>query len=281
MSPARALDQFYTSPVVAKACFDFLEKTIFLLDTDLFLEPSAGDGAFFKLMPPERRVGVDVEPKHPDVELQNFLTEFVPRPGARRWVVVGNPPFGKNSSLAVRFFQKSAEFADVIAFVVPLTFRKQSLQRRLPANFVLVDELPLSDNAFVFEGKPYSVPCCFQVWKKTPIERKHVLAPLSHVDFEFCEASRADFAIRRVGGLAGKVIRDFDGYSAASHYFIRSRLGAEALARRFESIDWKDVKWNTAGNPSIGKRELVAKYSALRQRHECTKAEARTSPAFA
>lgn len=281
MSPARALDQFYTSPVVAKACFEFLKKSVSLFDTDLFLEPSAGDGAFFKLMPPGRRVGVDVEPKHPDVERQNYLTEFVPRPGAWRWVVVGNPPFGKNSSLAVRFFQKSAEFADVIAFVVPLTFRKQSLQRRLPANFVLVDELPLSDNAFVFEGKPYSVPCCFQVWRKSAVPRNHVLAPLSHVDFEFCEPAHADFAIRRVGGLAGKVIRDFDGYSVASHYFIRSRLDAGALAARFESIDWTDTKWNTAGNPSIGKRELVAKYSALRATQRRAKSLTRYDSAFA
>lgn len=262
MSSARALDQFYTSRPIAKSCFEFLEKTIPLMDTDVFLEPSAGDGAFFERMPVDRRVGVDLEPKHPDVGQQNFITEFVPRAGVQRWVVVGNPPFGKNSSLAVAFFNRSAEFAEVIAFVVPLTFRKQSLQRRLQANFELVDEMPLDDEAFVFEGRPYSVPCCFQVWRRTESVREHVLLPLKHKDFEFCQAAEADFAIRRVGGLAGKVLRDFRGYSPASHYFIRSNIDAELLACRFEALNWDDVKWNTAGNPSIGKRELVAKYSA-------------------
>ena len=269
MSPARALDQFYTSRPIAKSCFEFLKKSISLRDMDVFLEPSAGDGAFFELMPPERRVGVDLEPKHPEVVEQNFITQFVPRAGVRRWVVVGNPPFGKNSSLAVQFLNKAAEVAEVIAFLVPLTFRKQSLQRRLQVNFELVSEISLGDEAFVFEGRPYSVPCCFQVWRKTEAVREQVLAPLQHKDFKFCQAEAADFAIRRVGGLAGKVLRVFDGYSPASHYFIQSNIDADVLARRFEAIDWNDIKWNTAGNPSIGKRELVAKYSAGSSPESC------------
>jgi hypothetical protein len=179
----------------------------------------------------------------------------------RRWVVVGNPPFGKNSSLAVRFFNKAAEFADVIAFVVPLTFRKQSLQRRLKANFELVAETALGDDAFVFEGKACSVPCAFQVWRKTAVSREHVLLPLTHEDFEFCQAAEADFAIRRVGAMAGRVLRDFKHYSAGSNVFIRSNIDADELARRFETINWDDTRCNTAGNPSISKRELVAKYA--------------------
>lgn len=262
MSPARALDQFYTSRPVAAACFKILESAEVLQDTDVFLEPSAGDGAFFELMPAERRVGVDLEPKYPNVAQQNFLTQFIPDPGVRRWVVVGNPPFGKNASLAVQFFNRAAEFADVIAFVVPLTFRKQSLQRRLHGNFELIADEPLKSEAFVFEGKPYAVPCSFQIWKRTDVAREHVLPPLVHDDFAFCKAEDAHFAIRRVGGLAGKVLPVFDGYSPASHYFIRSNIKPEVLVERFMGITWDDVKWNTAGNPSISKRELVAKYSA-------------------
>lgn len=260
---ARALDQFYTARPVAKSCLAFLQDTIPSTATDLYLEPSAGDGAFFELMPPGARVGVDLEPKHPEVARQNFLEEFNPKSGSFRWITLGNPPFGKNSSLAVQFFNKAAAFSEVIAFVVPLTFRKQSLQKRLNRNFELVAELTLPPCAFVFEGEPYSVPCCFQVWQKVSSSRVHVETPLVHVDFDFCCAAEADFAIRRVGGLAGKVIREFSGYSPSSHYFVRSHIGAATLAARFEAIDWEDVKWNTAGNPSIGKRELVGKYAAI------------------
>lgn len=264
MSHARELDQFYTSRPTAKTCFSLLGRTKGVLTSeDMFLEPSAGDGAFFELMPPGRRLGVDREPKgYKEIQAMDFLTDFVPDPAVKRWVVVGNPPFGKNSSLAVQFFNKAAEFAEVIAFIVPLTFRKQSLQRRLHPNFELLAERILERDSFVFEGNPYSVPCCFQVWVKTKSVRQHVVLPLEHEDFDFCKPDEADFAIRRVGGLAGKVIRHFRDYSPASHYFIRSNIDLEVLLERFESLKWDDVKWNTAGNPSISKRELVAKYGA-------------------
>ena len=262
MSPARALDQFYTSRPVAKSCFDFLEKTVSLKKNDVFLEPSAGDGAFFELMPKNHRVGVDLEPKHADVQKADFLSQFLPDQNVSRWVVVGNPPFGKNSSLAVRFFNKAAEFAEVIAFVVPLTFRKKSLWKRLSRDFVLADELTLEQDSFIFEGRPYSVPCCFQVWVKTKEPRVDTDTPLAHPDFEFCkEADKAHLAFRRVGGLAGKVIVDFQSYSPASHYFLRAKIAPAVLIKRLQAINWDDVKWHTAGNPSISKRELVAKYA--------------------
>jgi len=227
-----------------------------------FLEPSAGDGAFLELLPPERRTGVDVDPKHPEIVTQDFLLEFFPRLDVEQWIVVGNPPFGKNSSKAVRFFNKSAEFADVIAFVVPRTFRKASLQRRLHASFELLGDLELSDDAFLFEGKPYSVPCSFQVWRRTTAIRDCIALPLTDDDFIFCSKAQADFAVRRIGALAGKVIRYFDNYSPNSHFFIRAAIDPEILMTRIEQLCWKDTKWNTAGNPSISKRELVQKYSS-------------------
>lgn len=264
MSHARALDQFYTNRTVAKDCFQFLGKEFKLNDDDVFLEPSAGDGAFFELFPANRRVGCDLEPKHPEVVEADFLNDFAPKPGVGRWICCGNPPFGKNSSLAVRFFNRAAEFCHVIAFVVPLTFRKSSLQKKLHKFFELEAEMTLPEQAFVFEGGPYAVPCSFQVWVKKDSPRKVADAPLSHPDFEFCCPKDGSFAVRRVGGLAGKVIEPFVGYSPNSHYYLRPlAIDAQVLRHRIESIDWADVKWNTAGNPSISKRELVAKYSAL------------------
>lgn len=211
-------------------------------------------------MPAGRRVGMDVDPKHPELMNQDFLT--FPQPKERaRWITCSNPPFGRNCKMAVAFFNRAAQFSDVIAFVVPRTFRKQSLQRRLPLNFELLGERLLEEDSFLFEGKPYSVPCCFQIWLRTTARRQHLLTPTTHQDFEFCQPADADFAVRRVGCLAGKVIREFAGYSMGSNYFIRAKIPIQDLIRRLESIDWSAVKWDTAGNPSIGKRELIAKYS--------------------
>ena len=44
--------------------------------------------------------------------------DYVPNK-TKRYLVVGNPPFGKISSIAIKFFNKSAEYADCIAFIIP------------------------------------------------------------------------------------------------------------------------------------------------------------------
>lgn len=268
MSKARELDQFYTDGHVAKYCFDILLQHVELSPDDWLLEPSAGDGAFLMVMrqrwAADRCIGIDIDPGCESVTRCEFLEEFSPNPAAKRWITTGNPPFGKNCSLAVRFVKRAAEFSEVIAFIVPLTFRKASLQKRLPMNLELVADVELPRRSFVFEGAPYSVPCCFQIWRRCDEPRVHVDAPLTHDDFSFVGPAQADIAVRRIGAHAGKVLVEFDGYSPNSHFFMKSRkVGRSELIRRLSSIDWSDVKFHTAGNPSISKRELVAKYSAV------------------
>ena len=73
-----SLDQFYTKEAIAKLCWNHLIDTIsFSIDKNIenlfFLEPSAGKGAFYNLMPEHRRIGMDLEPKCDGVKLQDFL----------------------------------------------------------------------------------------------------------------------------------------------------------------------------------------------------------------
>ena len=82
-------------------------------------------------------------------------------------------------------------------------------------------------------------------------------------DFEFTNKQNADFAIRRVGVLAGKVITDFQSYSEQSHYYIKSHIPIYLLIQKLTSISWDSVKYNTAGNPSISKSELIQLYSKI------------------
>jgi hypothetical protein len=259
MSNARKLDQFYTHPTVAKNCFNAIKETVKISKKAVFLEPSAGAGAFFKLFPRSRRIGLDLEPNHPEVIEQDFFL-FKHDPSRTPLITVGNPPFGKNSSLAVRFFNHAAQFSSVIAFIIPKTFRKESIQKRLDANFSCVLDNDLPPNSFLFEGSPYDVPCCFQIWVKTNKSRVHVNTPRTHSNFSFVARSQADFAIRRVGGLAGKVLKKFEQYSETSNYFIKAHIPENLLIQQLRRIDWTEVKANNAGNPSISKSELVAKY---------------------
>ena len=63
------LDQFYTKPSI-------VEKVLSMIDCskyELVLEPSAGAGDFLERLPKATRVGVDLEPAHPEVTQQDFF----------------------------------------------------------------------------------------------------------------------------------------------------------------------------------------------------------------
>lgn len=259
---SRELDQFYTQPAVAKQCMDYLATVIDLTDSDLYLEPSAGKGAFYDLAPTSQRLGLDLDPQHADVLQQDYLTyDATKLKTDGKVIVIGNPPFGKNASLAIKFFNKSAEFADCIAFILPRTFKKVSLRSKLAKQFHLIGELDLPWDSFDYDGKAYSVPCVFQVWQKSAAERVDEKPVLTHSDFEYVtSADSADFAVRRIGALAGKVIVDYEGYAASSHYYIKAKKPVADILNAFANIEWDSVKFDTAGNPSISKAELVALY---------------------
>ena len=268
MNTARALDQFYTDPALARA---LTARLLAFLDARGlrhvgFLEPSAGEGAFVDaladLRPSAQRWACDLDPKHREAQRSDF---FAFEQTAE--VVFGNPPFGKNATLAVRFFNHAARSARVIAFIVPRTFEKDSLKNRLDDRFELADQTAIDPRSFRLNGENVAVPCVFQIWERLPVGKRRAAAhaATSHRDFRFVkDRSEAAFVFQRVGAQAGRTKEvDHPHAASASHYFLapNGRLSAATLRKRLDSIDWDPIKGRTAGNPSIGKGELVAAYA--------------------
>ncbi len=260
-APARVLDQFYTRPAVARDCVARVLALIGEQAGTVFIEPAAGAGAFLDALP-EPRIGLDIAPARADIEQADFLRWWPPNP-ASRFVVVSNFPFGKNASLAVKFVNHAARFAEVVASILPRSFEKETIQRRVDTGFALVSEAPLPADSFLYRGEAYAVPVVFQIWRRSAVKRVSVVGPLAHPDFVFLRApEQADFAFQRVGVRAGLVSVDGLARAAQSHYFIAVRNPARDVAGILAAIDWSGVKSRTAGNPSIGKAELVAAYQA-------------------
>lgn len=259
----RAHDQFYTCAETALLCMRKVRPVASLLGPDvLYLEPSAGAGAFLDLLPKTNRLGLDIVPNHPEVFAQDFLAYELPETFANLpIIVVGNPPFGRNSSLAVKFVNKAATIADIVAFILPKTFQKRSTVRRLDPRLHLIAEHELPSFSFSFEGRPWDVPCVFQIWERRAELRVDVTGPRNHSDFWFVRRGEADFAIRRVGRSAGRVFRDFEDYSRTSHHFVKAG-DPERVIQALEAIDWSQVRGLTAGVPCVGKEEIVRLYSA-------------------
>ncbi|MBJ9920643.1 MULTISPECIES: Eco57I restriction-modification methylase domain-containing protein [Burkholderia] len=261
----RDLDQFYTNPQLAQRLFDELIAE-HLGDRwshgVRWLEPSCGTGAFLSLLP-EDALGVDLDPKYPGAVRADFLDWTPPAGDDRPLVVVGNPPFKQD----VAFFNRCAELgAERIAFIVPRSWQKASVQNKLARTFHLAHEEVLPLDAFVFEGQPAEVPTVFQVWERRDEQRPLIVLPTTHADFVFvsyAQRDTADFAIQRIGVNAGAV-KDLDAkhLSQNSHRFVRvtdRNLVAEVRAV-FEAVDWAPIKACVAGNPSIANGEMVQAY---------------------
>ncbi len=255
----RGADQFYTNDALADDLVRLVLKRK-LPDNALFVEPAAGTGAFVR---PLREMGrtvlaVDIDPQSNGIRRGDFLaSDFIPI--APLVVVIGNPPFGFASSLAIRFFNKAAEKAKIIAFIVPRTFRKQSVRDKLNLSFHLRHDQDIPKNAFIKDGQPHDVPCAFQIWVRQPTKRKRTEMPdISHL-IHFTTPDKAHFALRRVGGRAGQILPGTH-HTPSTTYFIRGvRPG---IRKVLERIDWSDIREQTAGVRSISKLEIAEKLLA-------------------
>lgn len=262
------LDKFYTKPEAARACLAKLD----LCRYARLIEPSAGDGAFSSLLladPTLNVVALDLDPDHPSIKQQDWF-DFR-KTGPEPTLVVGNPPFGQQCSLAIRFINHAFEVvgAQTVAFVLPRSFRKASIQNRVFPYARLVEDVLLDSHSFVLEGSEYDLPAVFQVWERTTTARPLELPPTTSRFFTFTKNTDPhDFAVRRVGGKAGRAFADSADASPQSNYFIRLTDRTVPVAAAIDMVNGLDmsVANNGTGPRTLSKRELVALFDTAYQR---------------
>ena len=279
------LDQFYTKETIAKLCWSHLIETIpSSIEKNIkdlfFLEPSAGKGAFYKLMPEQRRIGMDLEPKCDGVKLQDFLKILKIEFESHNTVVVGNPPFGKRGHLAVVFFNHSACLAETVAFIVPVIFRKFMIHKKLDSRMKFISKLELPKESFEFDdGKPYSVNTEFQIWTRLPCSREDMreskAPPICHKDFQMWQYNNTpealkvfkndfDFAVPSQG-WQDYSRRETEANNCEKHkQWILLKAKNDIILARLLDIDYNKLahRWTTA-IPGFRKGDLVKEYSEL------------------
>jgi hypothetical protein len=171
-----------------------------------------------------------------------------------------NPPFGRQSSLAIKFIKKSCEFSKYIAFILPKSFKKDSMKKAFALNYHMVFQMDLPKDSYLVDCKEYNVETVFQIWERRDTKRD-VSEIVTPVAFEFVKKTDApDISFRRVGINAGTIDTNIDK-SQQSHYFIKFKNG-KPIQDNIEAL--KKIHFqhdNVVGPRSISKPELIKEFN--------------------
>jgi hypothetical protein len=162
-------DQFFTPLETAQNCFQLFIDTIKMYDEKprdfKYIEPSAGDGSFLKVLPPDT-IALDIEPRHPSVIEGDYL-KWTPNE-INNYVVFGNPPFGLRGHTALKFINHSYNFADYVCFILPQLFESdgKGVPRKRVKGYNLIFSTKLNSNFYEPDGNLIKINTIFQIWSK-------------------------------------------------------------------------------------------------------------------
>lgn len=276
-------DEYFTKPEIAKYYFDKAKEIIARhenLSRFTWLEPSVGDGCFFRLLP-QNKIGIDINQTAQNTLRMNYLDFELPN---KPLIVIGNPPFGHRGVLALEFINHSQN-ADFVCFILPMFFQsvgKGSVRYRVRGLNLLYEE-SLPHNAFYLaNGKEKDVKTCFQIWSKNykqenaefswyrQKEKQEPFGKLLKVvtvslaknrecGREWIFDKKADFYLSSTFFRENAVVRDFEGvkYKSGVAIIYNKNAPRKKLDSIFLKANWhKYSSLATNGCHHIGKSHI-------------------------
>jgi len=254
------IDKFYTNKNVVDKFIDKFKP--YINQGDLIIEPSAGCGVWTLPLHMYNLIAFDIQPEGEGIQQMNFLDVDL-YAFQSNLHFIGNPPFGRQSSMAKKFIKHicRCERTKTIAFVLPKSFKKESMQKVFPLKYHLDFEEDIGKDAFIANGKPYDVPCVFQIWVKKEQDRE-IMEKEEPKGFKFVKKNEnPDYSLRRVGVNAGRLSKDILDKSEQSHYFIKVEQNSDHFIIKYQHIKWEHN--NTVGPKSISKPEFIRAINKL------------------
>ena len=282
----RLLDQFYSSSKAVKQTLDILNKKIDIKNS-IFVEPSAGTGNFIdgvkEIFPKNEWLAFDLEPKKDYIKQQNFLELELPY--NKKYITIGNPPFGYKSDLAIEFINKALDYSDIVCFILPIQFRRYNVHKRIREDAKLIYSSDnLESKSFIYLDKPYNVNCLIQIWVKnnerfktkkdlrikTPPDNKHPDFQLfiynnTEVTRKYFDKKKYqwDFAVHRQGyyDYSVKITNKKDLNPKRQYLFIRP--GNPKVKEILEKIDFTKLSNTNTSVKGFSNTDLVAEYMKI------------------
>jgi hypothetical protein len=283
------LNKYYTKEHTANLCYEKLCFILKNLNLDpekmLFIEPSAGSGVFLDFIK-YNKIGFDIEPNDKvrqiiksdflNDDIAYYLKAFSFAQNKNNTVCLGNPPFGIKSQLAMEFVNRSFDFSNTVAFILPVQFRKWSAQAHIDKNAQLILDMDLNEDIFQIMGKTYNLRCCFQVWTKisNPMypNLRILTKPLKkHPDFEMYQYNRTehtkkyfdyhwDFAVPRQGYQNYEMKFYHKEECNEKYQWIFFKAKNEYILNKLKMIDFVKLSKKNIGIPGFGKADVIEEY---------------------
>jgi hypothetical protein len=250
-------EQYYTPRALAEDLVQKVKAIIPDFSSRTVLEPAGGTGAFVeaaKKAGAQKVLSLDIEPKHGDVTKANYLNAKLKLQDA---VTISNPPFGRNNSLSIPFFNRAAEHSEYIAFIVPRSWRKWSVINRLDRRFHLVLDEDLSidyvDDSHELISQKNNLKTCFQVW-----QRKDELREIVRVEdrgyVTKVTPAEADVALTVFGFSCGRVNTEFERKPNTTRMFLK--LNHPRALKALQSVNYQRFSKNTAYTEALSFQEI-------------------------
>ncbi len=249
------LDKYYTDKNIAKYCISKIE----FKNYDFIIEPSAGNGSFYNTIKHANKVGLDIEPENKNILKKDWFQYYID--GRYKTVlVIGNPPFGINNGLSVKFLQHCFRFSNIktIAFILPDVYNKHTKQKIIPQNWRIKSIYKLPRNSFVYKNDPKHVPCSFFVFDKSKGKDLRFI-PEDHKDTkDFYFGNKNNFDIFVFGASPQKITLKPKPNNRG--YFLKSKIPIEELKVKIKSLPWQGNSCASGGIYWLTKSELCYQY---------------------
>ena len=248
-------DSYFTSPDTAQKCVDIVNRAIHTSDYT-YIEPSAGEGVFYDLLPEPCRIGIELHDRKRSEFLQSDYLSWYPNDESP-YVVIGNPPFGIRGAIALAFINRSLLFAEYVAFILPMSFHsngKGSNMKRVQNGHLIHSEVLYGESFFSPDNnKEIKVNTLFQVWKKG--EGKGIFPDYDISEYAdiytVCSSPDRLCGLKKIGtydfyvsssffGESLSTVYNFEDVKYGSGYGVILKKNKEEILKRLTNIKWND-----------------------------------------
>jgi hypothetical protein len=155
--------------------------------------------------------------------------------------IIGNPPYGRCLNLAQKFYKKSVEISDYIAFILPIS-QLNNIQSMYEFDLIHSEDLGVRTYT------DRDLHCCFNIYKRPESGElnKKLTTKLKDITIYRQDSKgyeKRDFDVRMCywgDGSAGKILKDGEKYSAEYKIKINNNNIKQQVIEILSTFDWKE-----------------------------------------